>query len=117
MWTKYTSICFVKFAGLGMGFEAAFVHITACLGDYLTTWKIFKEIRQSEYHLAIASSVSVGMVIAFGSPVGGVILALELFSANFNVSNLFRSFISGTIAYFFYELLKNYFLIPSIQIT
>jgi len=26
---------FVKVAGLGIGFEAAFIHITACLGEIL----------------------------------------------------------------------------------
>ena len=54
------------------------------------------------------------MVIAFGAPIGGVILGLELFSANFNISNLFKSFVGGTISYFFFELLKNIFNIPTI---
>lgn len=55
-------------------------------------------------------------MIAFGTPIGGVILGLELFSANFNVSHLFESFVCSTFAYFFFMLLKNYFEIFTVDI-
>lgn len=54
-------------------------------------------------------------VIAFGAPVGGVILSLELFCDNFEMYNLMKSFLASGIAYFSYELTSKYFTIKNID--
>lgn len=112
---KYTSIFFVRIAGLGIGFEAAFVHIAAFLGDYFSKKEFFKELSKKEYRLAVVTSVSVSFVIAFGAPIGGVILSLELFCDNFDMHNLLKSFLAAGIAFFYYEVSSRFFNLKNID--
>ena len=106
---KYTSIFFVRISGLGIGFEAAFIHIAAFLGDYCSKFGFFLELSKKEYRLSVVSAISVSIVIAFGSPIGGVIFVLELFSENFEMGNLYKSFLAAGISYFYYEYTFRYF--------
>ena len=113
---KFLAIFFVKVAGLGIGFEAAFIHITACVGENLVFFKFFEDLRRNKGRdLAISASICVGIVIAFQAPIGGVVLGIELVSSNFEVGNLFKSFICSTISYFFSTLLTNVFNINYIK--
>lgn len=112
---KYISIFFVRIAGIGIGFEAAFFHISAIIGDCFQQTKYFSDIRKKEYRLAIISSVGMSLVIAYGAPIGGVILALELFSDNIEMHRLLKTFFASTIAYFFYTILNNIFYFQNID--
>lgn len=115
---KYTSIFFVKVAGLGIGFEAAFVHITACIGEQFTKIKFFEDLRHNVHDrkLAIAASIAAGIVIVFGSPIGGVVFAIELISSNFQVSHLFKNFVGAAVSFAFYVILSDFFFIESMPI-
>lgn len=73
MWAKYFSIYFARVAGLGIGFEAAFIHISAILAEQLMTVDFFKEVRKRQYKCTLIASISLSFVIAFGCPIGGVI--------------------------------------------
>lgn len=112
---KYISIFFVRIGGLGTGFEGAFMHIAAFLGDYFSKKIYFRDLQTKEYKLAIVGSICVSLVIAFGSPIGGVILTLELFGDNFEMHNMLKSFFASTISYFFYTIINNHFKFKNIH--
>lgn len=112
---KYISIFFVRISGMGIGFDAAFFHIAAFLGDYFQKLDYFKDLHEKEYKLAIVSSINVALVIMYGSPIGGVILTLELFGDNFEMHNLLKSFFASTISYFFQIFFYNLFNFKNID--
>lgn len=116
---KYVSILFVKLGGLGIGFEAAFVHITACIGEQFTRLKFFEDLRHNMHdrRLAIAASICAGIVIVFGAPIGGVVFAIELISSNFQVSHLFKNFVGAAVSFAFYMLLGNVFNVDILPIV
>ena len=45
---KILSIIFVKISGLGIGFEAAFIHITAAVGKILSKMDFFNDLLYDE---------------------------------------------------------------------
>ena len=114
---KYISILFVKVSGLGIGFEAAFVHITACIGENITQISFFKDLRQ-KYHdrrLVMSASVCAGIVIVFGAPIGGIIFTIETIATNFQASHIFKSFVGSTVSFFCYVVLDRVFGIQNME--
>jgi H+/Cl- antiporter ClcA len=115
MWAKYFSSLMVKLSGLGMGFEGAFTHIIAIMAHHLVKLPFFKTLNNfHDQQIIMTAGVCAAFVVAFGTPVGGIIFTIELCSHSFQVNTLFKCFISATIAYSIYCLLHNVFKVSII---
>ena len=86
-------------SGLSVGKEGPFVHISCCIAAILMRVPAFSFYAHSAPHrigmLGISSAVGVAAV--FGSPLGGVLFAIEVVSTFFRVSNLPRMFVSAVV--------------------
>ena len=115
MWAKYFSSLMVKLSGLGMGFEGAFTHIIAIMAHHLVKLPFFKSLNNfHDQQIIMTAGICAAFVVAFGTPVGGIIFTIELCSHSFQVNTLFKCFISATIAYSIYCLLHNVFKVTII---
>ena len=86
-------------SGLSVGKEGPFVHIACCISALMMRIPAFSFYAHSAPHrigmLGISSAVGVAAV--FGSPLGGVLFAIEVVSTFFRVSNLPRMFVSAVV--------------------
>ena len=86
-------------SGLSVGKEGPFVHIACCIAALMMRIPAFSFYAHSAPHrigmLGISSAVGVAAV--FGSPLGGVLFAIEVVSTFFRVSNLPRMFVSAVV--------------------
>jgi len=87
-------------AGLTVGKEGPFVHISACVATLLTRFSPFKRYADVSRlrHGLLATACATGVVAAFGCPFGGIIFAIEAVSTYFVVRSLPHMFISTTVA-------------------
>ena len=78
-------------AGLSIGKEGPFVHLSAMIGHNLCKYfKCFKYIyKDSGLHLQVlGAAVAAGVAATFGAPVGGVLFSIEVTASYYLVSNL-----------------------------
>ena len=116
LWAKYFSSLAVKLSGLGMGFEGAFIHNIAILAHNLVKLPFFTDLSHEHATKAlITAGITVAFVMAFGTPIGAILATIEMCSSNFQVSQLFKCFISGTLAYMIYCILHNVFKVSIIK--
>ena len=110
LWVKYFSSLFVKLAGIGMGYEGSFVHIQAIMGHNLLKLPFFKDIASDHNEkIIISTGVCSAMVMFMGAPIGALFFTIEMYTSNFKVTNLMRSFTSMTISYTMYLVLQHVF--------
>lgn len=113
---KYFSCIMVKISGLGVGHEGAFIHIIGAFSNNITKLPFFKEIDNDHNRKSVTiAGISASLVIAFGTPIGAMIFALDMCPVNFQMSNMFKCFISVSIAYFIYCLMYNVFFVSTVQ--
>eukprot|EP01064_Diplonema_japonicum_P032623 TRINITY_DN6176_c1_g1_i1.p1 TRINITY_DN6176_c1_g1~~TRINITY_DN6176_c1_g1_i1.p1 ORF type:complete len:793 (+),score=126.29 TRINITY_DN6176_c1_g1_i1:74-2380(+) len=85
-------------AGLSLGMEGPFVHVSSCVGN-ITSY-FFKGFRfhESKRRELISASVAAGVSVAFGAPIGGVLFSLEEASYYFPHKTMWRSFFCAVVA-------------------
>lgn len=81
-------------AGLSIGREGPFVHVSAGIVNKLSKFGPFKEIYHNDSlkKQMMGASVAAGVTAAFGAPIGGVLFSIEVTSTYFMVNNLWKSF-------------------------
>lgn len=86
-------------AGLSIGKLGPFVHIAAGIANKLAKLKAFKDIGQNHTvkRQMLQAAVAVGVTAVFGTPIGGVLLSIELTSSYYMVSNLWKAFFSSIV--------------------
>ncbi|KAI9164495.1 glycerol ethanol, ferric requiring protein [Blastocladiella emersonii ATCC 22665] len=89
---KFLGLVFSVASGLSVGNKAPLVHIAACVGHAVT--RLFPRFRNdpavTTYLLSSASAA--GIAVAFGSPIGGILYALEEVSTFFPLQVMGMSF-------------------------
>ncbi|KAI3614729.1 hypothetical protein CBS9595_004000 [Malassezia furfur] len=73
-------------SGLSVGKEGPAVHVACCMGNVVAG--ALPKLRE----LLTASSAA-GVAVAFGSPIGGVLFALEEMTSHFPASTMWRTFL------------------------
>lgn len=95
---KYLGIMFVGISGVGTGIEGPLIHMSAMIGYNLAKLKVFKKIGTSPFYRNQVMSVAVaaGVTSTFGSPLGGIVFAIELCSTIFLISNFWKLVVCAT---------------------
>ena len=83
----------------------------------MTRFKCFKGIAtdyQSRIQM-LTAAICVGTTVAWGTPIGGVLLAVELTSTHFMVGTLLKGFFGSTVGIITLDVMYNY--LPYIKPT
>ncbi|KAF4676984.1 Chloride Channel [Perkinsus chesapeaki] len=99
-------------AGMTIGSEGPFVHVSGCIANALSRYLPEKWFRRyytyETFRLQLlAVAVSTGVTATFGAPVGGVIFAVEVTAIYFFVSNLSRAFYSSIVCVLVYRISRE----------
>ena len=80
-------------SGLSVGKEGPAVHVACCMG--YTASEVFHWLVPSHAKLRelLTASSAAGVAVAFGSPVGGVLFALEEMTSHFPAQTMWRTFL------------------------
>ncbi|CAF1201953.1 unnamed protein product [Rotaria sordida] len=94
-WTffiKSIGMIFATSAGLIVGKEGPFVHISCCCGNLFS--KLFPKYGNNEARKReiLSAAAATGVSVAFGSPIGGILFGLEEISYYFPYKTLWRTF-------------------------
>lgn len=63
----------------------------------------------------LTAAAACGVVATFGTPYGGILFSVELCSSVYLISNLFKAFVCGTVAFLVYQYFNQfdfYFDVP-----
>ncbi|CAO3629272.1 unnamed protein product [Mucor hiemalis] len=85
-------------SNLSIGKEGPSVHMACCVGNVIS--RCFKKFKTSKAEMReiLTASSAAGVAVAFGSPIGGVLFALEEMSATFPNRTMWKSFFCAMIA-------------------
>lgn len=84
--------------GLSLGKEGPSVHYAVCVGNCVA--RLFKKYRQSasKSREFLTATSAAGVAVAFGSPMGGVLFAMEEIASVFQLLTLWKSYVCALIA-------------------
>lgn len=108
---KFIGMATIQAAGFSIGFQGPMIHISAIIADQVVRFPFFREFFYNGFirRQLLTASVACGVVCTFGTPYGGILLSVELCSSVFLVSNLFKTFFCGTVAYLVFQYItENY---------
>ncbi|XP_018023320.1 H(+)/Cl(-) exchange transporter 5 isoform X2 [Hyalella azteca] len=102
-WTlliKSVGVIMAVSSGLSLGKEGPLVHVSCCIGNVLSY--LFPKYGRNEAKKReiLSASAAVGVSVAFGAPIGGVLFSLEEVSYYFPLKTLWRSFFAALVAAF-----------------
>ncbi|KAI8391763.1 chloride channel [Radiomyces spectabilis] len=85
-------------SNLSIGKEGPSVHMACCVGNVIS--RCFQKFRTSKAEMReiLTASSAAGVAVAFGSPIGGVLFALEEMSSMFPNRTMWMSFFCAMIA-------------------
>eukprot|EP01052_Picozoa_sp_SAG31_P009613 SAG31_NODE_509_length_14732_cov_13.043600_1_plen_725_part_00 len=98
-------------AGLSIGKEGPFVHISSCLAHFLVTHvSIFKPFRrdQTTYFSVLGAAVAAGVVSTFGAPVGGVLFSIEVTATYYMVGSLRAAMVAAVAGCATFKLIHQW---------
>ncbi|KAG9274493.1 H(+)/Cl(-) exchange transporter 5-like [Astyanax mexicanus] len=102
-WTlviKTITLVLAVSSGLSLGKEGPLVHVACCCANILC--HLFTKYRKNEAKRreVLSAASAVGVSVAFGAPIGGVLFSLEEVSYYFPLKTLWRSFFAALVAAF-----------------
>uniref|UniRef100_A0A1B6EN77 Chloride channel protein n=1 Tax=Cuerna arida TaxID=1464854 RepID=A0A1B6EN77_9HEMI len=108
LWVKsFSTICSVV-SGLAAGKEGPMMHLGAVAGGSLPSalpWPYFKS--DHERRDLAAAGFGAGIAVAFGAPIGGLLLSVEEGVSFWDISLMWRSYLCILFAYFMGNLLLS----------
>ncbi|GME68763.1 unnamed protein product [[Candida] boidinii] len=105
---KSTALVFAIASGMNLGKEGPYVHLATCIGNI--SCRLFKRFRKNglEKRIILSAAASAGVALAFGSPLGAVLFAIEEVTYYLQVSHLFLIFLCSMISVLFLKFLDPY---------
>uniref|UniRef100_A0AAY4CK08 Chloride channel protein n=1 Tax=Denticeps clupeoides TaxID=299321 RepID=A0AAY4CK08_9TELE len=102
-WTlliKTITLVLAVSSGLSLGKEGPMVHVSCCCANILC--HLFTKYRKNEAKRreVLSAAAAVGVSVAFGAPIGGVLFSLEEVSYYFPLKTLWRSFFAALVGAF-----------------
>lgn len=97
---KFSGLSFALLAGLSVGREGPFIHISGAIADQLMRLPFFRHIRrQDARRLEILScAFASGVSATFGNAFGGVLFSIEFTSTVYRVRTLPKAFFTSACA-------------------
>ncbi|KAH9255302.1 hypothetical protein BASA81_006742 [Batrachochytrium salamandrivorans] len=107
---KTVGLIAVQASGLKIGKEGPFVHIACSLANALLLLPWFKEIRASRAltKQVISAACATGIASTFGSPVGGVLFAIEVTSNVYHTSDYWKAFYTAVLGDLIFRFLSYF---------
>lgn len=95
---KAIGLVLVVSAGLWVGKEGPLVHVACCCASI--AMMLFPQLYKNEAmkREVLAAAASAGISVAFGSPIGGVLFALEQLSYYYPERTMWNSFVAAMVA-------------------
>ncbi|XP_037788408.1 H(+)/Cl(-) exchange transporter 5-like isoform X2 [Penaeus monodon] len=87
-------------AGLSLGKEGPLVHVACCIGNIFSYAFPKYGKNEAKKREILSAAAAVGVSVAFGAPIGGVLFSLEEASYYFPLKTLWRSFFAALVAAF-----------------
>ena len=94
---KFIGLTAMLCSGLSLGKEGPFVHLSSIIAEILP-WRWLHGENNTLRHQLLTAAIAVGVTATFGAPIGGVLFSIELTTATYNISNLWKAFYSAFIA-------------------
>lgn len=85
-------------SGLSVGKEGPSVHVAVCTGNVISRFFDKYNRNAAKMREIYCAASAAGVAVAFGSPIGGILFALEEMSANFPLKTMWRSFFCALVA-------------------
>ncbi|GAA95950.1 uncharacterized protein L969DRAFT_92021 [Mixia osmundae IAM 14324] len=101
MWTlaiKSITLPLAIASGLSVGKEGPSVHMAACIGHVVARCFTRFSRSQAKMREIVTAASATGVAVAFGSPIGGVLFALEEMTINFPLKTMVRTFFCALVA-------------------
>ena len=95
-------------SGLLLGKESCLVHLAGCIANSLFEYFPKYKGNQSQQREIISCTSAAGIAVAFGAPIGGVLLSLEGLSTYFPAKTMVRSFFCALLASVTVQLIDPY---------
>ena len=95
---KAVSVVLAVGSGLTLGWEGPMVHLTCCLGDIFCSMFGSHYFNDTRRQGILSVSAAVGMAVAFGAPLGGVLFGLETISYYFPHAVMWRAFLAALLS-------------------
>lgn len=91
---KVTGLILACSAGLSVGREGPFVHISCCIANLLVKLPCFNHIRVNDFKLIeiFGCACAAGVAATFGTPFGAVLFSIEITAMCYIVKNLPQAF-------------------------
>ncbi|XP_027012527.1 H(+)/Cl(-) exchange transporter 5 isoform X1 [Tachysurus fulvidraco] len=102
-WTlmiKTITLVLAVSSGLSLGKEGPLVHVACCCGNILCHLFTKYRMNEAKRREVLSAAAAVGVSVAFGAPIGGVLFSLEEVSYYFPLKTLWRSFFAALVAAF-----------------
>lgn len=104
---KLIGLVTIQAAGFHTGFEGPIIHCSAMIANHIIGLEYFKRFSQNtdfKKMQILTSAVTAGVVSTFGTPYGGIVFSIELCSAVYLISNLYKAFVCGAIGSFLFKV-------------
>lgn len=89
---KVVGLIAANTAGLSIGREGPFIHISCIIANQISSIPFFKSIvNPARKKQILAIAVAVGVSVTFGSTIGGLLFSIEVTATYYNVGNLWKS--------------------------
>ncbi|XP_043099769.1 H(+)/Cl(-) exchange transporter 5 isoform X2 [Puntigrus tetrazona] len=102
-WTliiKTITLVLAVSSGLSLGKEGPLVHVACCCENILCHFFTKYRRNEAKRREVLSAASAVGVSVAFGAPIGGVLFSLEEVSYYFPLKTLWRSFFAALVAAF-----------------
>jgi len=94
---KLVGVVTIQASGLTLGKEGPFVHIACSLASLLLSLPMFAELKKSRAltKQVISAACATGFASTFGSPIGGVLFAVEVTSNVYHTADYWKAFFTA----------------------
>lgn len=99
-------------SGMIVGRQGPFVHVASCIVNLLSYARCFRNLGQNQAirMQLLAAACAVGVSVAYGAPIGGVLYSIEVTSTYYPIRYYWTAFIGSIISGFAFRALWNLFL-------
>jgi chloride channel 2 len=99
-------------SGMIVGRQGPFVHVSSCIVNLLSYARCFRNFASNQglRMQLLAAACAIGVSVAYGAPIGGVLYSIEVTSTYYPIRYYWAAFISSIVSGFAFRAFWNLFL-------